>query len=283
MVQTMAKRSRRQQALASLDRLPPFSPVLDRLLATIASEDVSFAEIGLLVENDTVLAANVLRLVNSALYGFQGTVNSVRHGLAILGVTRLRNLALSLSMARLWTGRAASGWSPAAFNTHSVACGILADLLAQETDVPYPEGAFVAGLLHDIGKMLLATSVPAEYAEIERLMAAQNRSVEECEFDVIGTTHSELSGLALRKWNVPQPIARAAAFHHRHEEAGAPPQLAETIWRADRLAAFAGDASPSYFEDPEDRSCLERETSEPRMHRLLDIFALEFGVLKAFL
>ncbi|HXN47660.1 MAG TPA: HDOD domain-containing protein, partial [Bryobacteraceae bacterium] len=86
--------------ILGLDRLPPCSPILSKLLATIAREDVSFAQVATLIESDTVLAGNVLKVVNSALYGFRGTVNSVRHAVAILGVDRLRNLSLGFSVAR---------------------------------------------------------------------------------------------------------------------------------------------------------------------------------------
>jgi HD-like signal output (HDOD) protein len=147
--------------IRGLDQLPPFSPVLNKLLATMAAEDVSFAQVATLIESDTVLAGNVLKVVNSALYGFRGTVNSVRHAVAILGVDRLRNLSLGFSFARMWTHMPTpEGWSGSKFNQHSLAVGILADLLAQRAAAPYPEGAFVAGLLHDIGKLLIATSLP---------------------------------------------------------------------------------------------------------------------------
>src|SRR5437660_5607052 len=88
------KSSFKQQALRSLEKLPPFSPVLSRLLATLAQEDVSFAKLADLLEKDTVLAGNVLKLVNSAAFGRRGNVNSVRHAVSILGVTKLRNAAL---------------------------------------------------------------------------------------------------------------------------------------------------------------------------------------------
>lgn len=208
-----------EQVLRSLDRLPPFSPILNRLLATLASDDVSFGELAELIEKDTVVAGNVLRLVNSALYGFSGTVNSVRHAVAILGLARLRNAAMGMSISRLWrSARTPEGWSAARFNIHSVATAIVADLVAQKLPVPYPEGAFVAGLLHDIGKLLIAISLPREFGLIQA-QAESGASLEHCELEVVGATHAALSGAALRKWNLPAPIQRAVAFHHAPDEA----------------------------------------------------------------
>jgi EAL and modified HD-GYP domain-containing signal transduction protein len=84
---------------------------LNRLLATLAGDDVSFAHVAELIEKDTVLAGNVLGVVNSALYGLDGTVNSVRHAVAILGMNKLRNVALSMSVSRMWgQARTPPGW-----------------------------------------------------------------------------------------------------------------------------------------------------------------------------
>ncbi|MGC9973349.1 MAG: HDOD domain-containing protein [Bryobacteraceae bacterium] len=232
----------RDHAMASLDRLPPFSLILNRLLATMAKDDVSFANLAELIEKDTVLAGNVLRLVNSALYSFQGTVNSVRHAVAILGLNKLRNVALSMSIARMWTQvRMPPGWSAARFNMHSVATGVLADLLSQQVDVPYPEGGFVAGLLHDIGKLLIAVSLPNEYAAIVELLRQGERTVTECELEVTGMSHAELSGAVLARWNLPGPIQKAAMFHHAPEEAfGGELHLSHLVRAADQLANDLG-------------------------------------------
>jgi HD-like signal output (HDOD) protein len=100
--QTDKKVDLRDKALRSLSALPPFSPILSRLLATLAAEDVSFAVLGDLIEKDTVAAGNILHLVNSALYARRGTISSVRHAVSLLGVNKLRNAVLGMSIARVW-------------------------------------------------------------------------------------------------------------------------------------------------------------------------------------
>src|ERR1700740_2077014 len=101
-VETIA--SQRDRILGALDKLPPFSPVLTRLLATLADEDVSFGELAGIIETDAVLAGNLLRVVNSPLYGRISTINSVRHAVAILGSVKIRNFVLGLSVSRRWAG-----------------------------------------------------------------------------------------------------------------------------------------------------------------------------------
>ncbi len=208
----------RERALKALTELPPFSPVLDRLLATLSDENASVARVSEIIETDTVIAGNVLKLVNSALYGRRGTVNSVRHAVSLLGINKLRNTVFAMSISRVWSHvRTAPGWSTARFNLHSVACGLMCDCLAQQVAVTYPEGAFAAGLFHDLGELLIAVGLRDEYAEVQGLQASGRGSLSECEMEVLGFSHAELSSDALGVWNLPVAIRDAVRFHHNPE------------------------------------------------------------------
>ena len=276
----------RDQALRSLDQLPPFSPILNRLLAGLANENVSFAELAELLEKDTVLAGNVLRLVNSALYGRRGTINSLRHAVAIIGLVKLRNTVLGLSVSRMWTHtKTPAGWSSARFNLHSVAAGILSDLLAQQLPVPYTEGAFVAGLLHDIGKLLIAIALGREYEAIQGRLELGGRSMEECELDVIGLTHAELSAAALARWNIPSPIQKAAEFHHVPDLANRGElHLSHVVRAADRFANELGLTilpSTGEVENPSEE-CFRDLGLDEQIPRLREEFQTEFEFIRAF-
>jgi HD-like signal output (HDOD) protein len=203
----------RERALRALGQLPPFSPILNRLIASLAQEDVSFAKVADLIEKDTVLAGNVLRLVNSALYGLRGTVNSIRHAVSLLGIVKLRNATLGMSVARMWAQvKAPPGWSMARFNHHSVGVALMSDLVAQRRAVSYAEGAFAAGLFHDLGLLLVALGLPEEYKEISQLCQQSDKTPLECEMQVLGLTHAELSSLALAAWNLPRQIQMAVRY-----------------------------------------------------------------------
>jgi HD-like signal output (HDOD) protein len=228
----------KEKALQALGELPPFSPILSRLLATLAKEDVSFGTLGDLIEKDAVVAGNVLHLVNSAAYARRTKINSVRHAISVLGVNKLRNAVLGMSVARMWKSvTMPAGWSTARFNVHSAATAILSDLLVQHLPADYPEGAFVAGLLHDIGHLLLAWSLPQYYSEVQS-RAALGAPWDECEREIFGFTHAELSANALAIWKLPEPIQDAVRAHHD------PPTglitLGRVVGAADRYVKSAG-------------------------------------------
>ena len=184
-------------------------------MASLAGEDVSFVVLGDLIEKDTVVAANILRIVNSAAYARRGTVNSVRRALSVLGIEKLRNTVLAMSISRMMNQvKPPAGWSMERFNKHAAAVAMLSDLLAQKVRTEYPEGAFVAGLLHDIGRLLIAIGLPREYAEISRLYAESSRSWFECETEVLGFHHAGLSADAMEEWKLPDPIRVAILWHH---------------------------------------------------------------------
>jgi len=205
---------RKQKAIQALGELPPFSPILSKLLATLAKEDASFGTLGDLIEKDTVVAGNVLHLVNSALYARSSKINSVRHAISVLGVNKLRNAVLGMSVARMWKSvTMPQGWSTARFNAHSAGTAILSDLLVQHLDVEYPEGAFIGGLVHDIGHLLLAWSLPKEYEEV-RARNLAGTPWGDCEREVLGFTHAELSAEALIVWKFPEQIVEAVRLHH---------------------------------------------------------------------
>lgn len=187
-------------------------------MASLANEDVSFAKVADLIEKDTVMAGNILRLVNSALYGVRGTVNSVRRAVSLLGVNKVRNATLSMSVARMWKHVSTPpGWSMGSFNLRSAGVAILADLLAQNLAVDYAEGAFAAGLFHDLGQLLVAMGCPEEFKQISLLCRPGAKWASEYELEVLGISHAVLSAEALAIWNLPKQIQDAVRFHETPE------------------------------------------------------------------
>jgi len=221
----------RSAVLRCLDQLEPFSPVLRRLLATLADGDdsISVAEIGNLIEKDTLIAGQVLGAANSALYNRGSEIVSVRRAVARLGVGVTRNLLLALSVNRIWSSvRTPASWSMLRFNAHSLATAITADLLSSRLPTEYPEGAFVAGLFHDIGHLLIATMLDEQYDRLFEVLEKTPNLRCEVERELLGYDHADLSSDAIAHWNLPLQVQRAVGFHER-------PQLDESPLTKGRL------------------------------------------------
>jgi putative nucleotidyltransferase with HDIG domain len=184
-------------------------------MASLAGEDVSFAVLGDLIEKDAVLTGNILRVVNSAAYARSTPVSSVRRALSILGIEKVRNTVLAMSISRMLNqAKPPAGFNMEEFNRHSAAVAMLSDLLAQRVDAGYPEGAFVAGLLHDVGRLLIPMALPHEYYEILRRREQTGLPWVQCEMDVVGFTHASLSADVLDQWKLPEEVRAAVQEHH---------------------------------------------------------------------
>jgi HD-like signal output (HDOD) protein len=270
----------RERSLRVLGELPPFSPILNRLMASLAHEDVSFAKLADLIEKE---------LVNSALYGLPGTINSVRRAVSLLGVNKLRNATLSMSVARMWKQvKTPPGWSMGSFNMHSAGVGIMADLLAQKLRVGYAEGAFAAGLFHDLGWLLVALGCPQEFKQITLLCRQDGKWAREYEMQILRISHAELSAEALAIWNLPEQIQAAVRYHETPEldpaagRAGSV-SLSRVLNEADRYLQRMGSAV-SVFEThgegvPELPDTLGLADQLPA---LLADFGAEFTALKPY-
>lgn len=280
----------KKKALRSLSELPPFSPILNRVLASLTGADASFVKLGDLIEKDTVLSGNLLHLVNSAAYARRGAISSVRHALSLLGIDKVRNAVVGMSIARMWNKmRMPASWSMARFNMHSAAVAILSDLLAQRVVVTYPEGAFVGGLLHDVGSLLIAVSLTGEHEQILQLTEPGARLRLECERTVLGFTHAELSADALAFWNLPDPIRTAVRFHHdpasdRPSEGPGPISLSRVLDAANQYVNSMG-VSILIENGPEWRNPALIETlgiEKDRLELVLIEFKIEYDAMAQF-
>ncbi len=210
-----AKQQSMRRAMAALDRAPRFSPSTNRLLARLTHPHCDIRELAELIEKDALLSAQVLQVANSAVFARRSHVASVRHALAMVGLNTIRKFALARSISNLFSRcPMARTFSVTRFNLHSVAVGTMMELLVDEIPLADPGDAFFAGLFHDVGKLLIAAGMPAEHENILMLAAISDKPLVVCEHDVLGVDHAELSGLAIRRWGLAEPVLTAAIEHH---------------------------------------------------------------------
>lgn len=274
------------QILEKLTDLPPFSPVLVKLLGTFGQANISCAALAALIEQDPVLAGSVLRLANSAVYSQRQAVTSITAAINMIGIDRLRNVVTALSVSQMWKKLpAAEGWSTADFNEHGLATAILAATLADHMPNDFAEGAFLAGLLHDVGKLLIVMAVPNDYRQITHLYEGEpgKKTWIECEREVLDTDHAILSSLALEQWKIAEPIRRAVRWHHDPERK----HLSQIVALADAIANAIGYSvlplTTVLVETPPEEivaKILRPECSAITSQALLDTFRNEMDVIR---
>lgn len=196
--------------IEKLGDLPTLPHVVQRLAAMIGRPTVSTEEIGAIIEKDQVLAAKVLRLANSPFYGFPSRIGSVAHAVIVLGFNVVKGLTLCASalsimkdagMDQLWR--------------HSLGVAITANLLAARLEIKNPEELFVAGLLHDIGKVVLYVKWPEVGACIkDASKAGGDRSLFELEQELTGLSHADIGGCLANAWNLPVTLREPILYHH---------------------------------------------------------------------
>jgi HD-like signal output (HDOD) protein len=222
---------------AALNGMPKMAPSVMRLVAKLAHFDVDWREISSVIEGDPVLCGQILRVVNSAEFGRRRSVSKINDAVTLLGMSRLRKISLGLTVTKLFSrNKMATGWSPLRFNAHSVAVASMTEILADFVPVEHSDSAFVAGLLHDTGKLAVAASLRDQYEMILSLWSSSDRSIQACERDVLDTDHAELSGLILARWELPAFLQRAVHDHHQPREV----DLSWLVQQADEFVRYLG-------------------------------------------
>ena len=233
----------REQITAKVHSLPTLSSAIGQLSSLLQDEKASAADFERIIKPDPALTANLLRLTNSAYFGFSREITSVKQAIALLGTTRVFELATSLAFASVVPAVLVGYQMPAeTYWQHSIAVAVLADSLRKEVRLDVPDLAFTSGLLHDIGKLVIGSFLAGlPDLEVETLRGDGLPFVE-IEQKALGTDHAEVGMLVASRWNLPEVIIHSTRFHHTPEEAPNPRHraLMNMIYAADKLAYSLG-------------------------------------------
>lgn len=176
--------------------------------------ETEFEQFGDLVCQDTALASHLLRVVNSPYYGFPAQIDTVTRAIQLIGINELRNLTLATSAVEIFAKIPADLFDMLGFWRHSVFCALMAKNLAVKCRVLHPERLFIAGLLHDIGQLVLVTKLPETMQQILHTSATSQHQLSDIEIATLGFTHADVGGELLKQWNIPQILTQAVATHH---------------------------------------------------------------------
>lgn len=179
----------------------------------------SAAYVAEIISKDVALSAKLLKLVNTPYYGYPSKIDTLSRAVTIVGTTQLTNLAMGVSVISAFSGIPEEYFTMREFWLHSVTCGTVARLLAHEAGLQGDEKYFVAGLLHDIGRLVMLKNHPQASAEVLRQAKVGRRALVEVEKKLWGCTHADIGGKMLKAWNLPNSLQLLTRHHHTPTEA----------------------------------------------------------------
>ncbi len=200
--------------LGSIRELPTLPMVLRQVHKIMANPRSNMNQIAAVVAKDQALASRTIRLVNSAAYALRTRVTSITNAIVVLGLNTLHQIMLGLAVVKMFKGAGGHGFSPEQFWRHAFATALLSKKIATLEHYDDPEECFIAGLLHDMGRLACEQFLTAEFIEALALRDEENISLAAAEKRCIGFDHGEAGAWLGGQWGIPIQLSLAMAYHH---------------------------------------------------------------------
>lgn len=202
-------------AIKKTENIPTLPKVLTKLTEEMNSENYSIKNIGDMMSHDVSLSARILKIVNSPFYGFPQRIHSINHAIVLLGANVLKSIVISTSAFTLMKEAMEGLWE------HSLFCAFAAKEIAlninkrdKKSARIDPDMMFSAGLLHDIGKIIIATTFKTEFKQILEISEKDKRPLTKIEHEMLHISHDQLSYMLTKEWNLPSSICIPIKYHH---------------------------------------------------------------------
>jgi HD-like signal output (HDOD) protein len=236
------------------DKLPETPTIISELNQVIADPLATSNDVARVVNTSPSLAATLLKIVNSAYYGFPSKIDRISRAVTVIGTREISNLALGISVMQTFKHIPKHIIDMQAFIRHSLACGIIARILAARNNLPQTEQLFVSGLLHDIGKLIVYGYYPEHATACFCLAESADTSVFQTEKNIIGNNHPQLAKHLLSKWKLPMGLTDNIIYHHAPSRASNP-NTAGIVHLADIISqglgiGYSGERSIPHFDYP---------------------------------
>jgi len=223
-----------------LSSLPTLPGIVQYICQMVDNENITAQEIGNIIAKDQVLSAKILRLVNSPIYGFPGRISSITHALVLLGFSVVKGLVLSTAVFENMASGAKGLWE------HSLGTAVISRRIAKELNMRESEEIMVAGLLHDLGKVVLSFVAPEEYNRAVELARQNKWHISRSEKEVFGVDHTIVAGWLSTQWHLPERLSNTIQRHHNPSRDQKYPEITATVHLADILSrgmnyGYAGD------------------------------------------
>lgn len=205
-----------EQVVSKIDSLPSVPALYLELVEELKSEDASIGKIGDIISKDMGLTVKILKLVNSSFFGLRQHISNPAKAVSLLGIDLIKAIVLTAGTLDKFQHLKFPGFSIEHMWEHAMRSAAFAKIIAQNAQLKRKDvdTAFMATLLHDIGKLLIAAHMPTQFTEILAQVQQQNGTMRDAEMDIIGTSHAAVGAYLLGLWGLPDQIINAIAFHH---------------------------------------------------------------------
>jgi len=287
----MGGAQRIKRVTESIINLPTLPTVISKLIDLVDNPKTSTTALASLISTDQVLTARILKLANSAYYGFSREIATVNMAIVVLGFNTVKETGLSLSVLEMFKDDNGSGglFDITKFWEHSMGCGIAAKVVARKCAPAIAGEVFVGGLLHDIGKIILKNYFSEDFKKIMDLVKSDACSLDQAEMRIVETDHGEIGSWLANRWKLPAFIVEGIANHHKPHEAKQKPVFSAIIGLGDYLCHQAGIGASGRKRilepGPELWEILEQAPiplSEDAVDNLLNDFFLEYDKSESF-
>lgn len=224
-----------------IDQLKPLPGIARKIISGIEDSESSLSDLEQYILKDQALTANVLKVCNSAYYGFQYRISSIKRAVSLIGSKTLKNIVLAAALYDLYNDRF-DGYSlrKGELMKHSLCCAMVAELIASEKKIKDLDVVFTAGLLHDMGKVVLDQYAFEKFNLIMDLVINENVPFLGAENRILGYDHAQVGGLVAKEWNLPEVLREAVSFHHQPEKAEENPEVVSIVHIADVISSMVG-------------------------------------------
>ena len=233
--------------LEKIKDLPTLPGVYLKLNRLLQDKQASLENVSRIIEVDPALSAKILRLVNSAFYGMRSKCSSISHAIMVMGFNTVKNAVVSVSVLDTLSFKGQlQDFDIAGFWRHSISVAVLGRQLAEKSRLVPGEDSFMAGLLHDIGKIIMFIYFRDEFTKTVQKMQEAKCSFADAEGEVAVIDHVQIGAYLTRKWQLPENIIEAVAGHHYHVSSSASSGLVECVMAGNALS------NAGYRLDPDD-------------------------------
>ncbi len=200
--------------LESLTNLPTIPYVISEVLNAVDNTNISAGKIGRLIEKDQALTVKVLSVANSPFYGFSRKISTIDLAIVVIGLNSIKEIVLSLVIQKFFASARKDIFDINRFWKYSVFSGACSRVLARKLGYKLAGEAFVIGLMHDIGILILSQFFSSQFNEIRNLQKEKNMSLVEAEIKILECSHCDIGAWFCRKWNLPEQLHEAILNHH---------------------------------------------------------------------